>query len=58
MRGIDLYGMGTRTGSSFPEKLGTNNFVSKLVLFNNSSYNLHSFAWELVHLKKKVPDQR
>ena len=52
MGGMNVCRMGTRTGPSFPEELDTNNSVSKLVLSNNSSYNLHSFAWELVYLGK------
>ena len=44
--------IGTRVGPSFPEELGTNDSVSGLVLSNNLSYNLCSFAWELVHLEK------
>ena len=49
--------MNTGAGPSFPEKSGANNSVSGLVLFNNLSYNLYSFAWELVHLGK-VSHQR
>ena len=47
-----MCGIGTRAGSSFLEELDINNSVSGLVLSNNSSYNLCSFAWELVHLGK------
>ena len=36
--------MSTKAGPSFPEESDTNNSVSELVLFNNLSYNLHSFA--------------
>jgi len=50
--GMDMCGMGTGVGSSFSEELGTNNSVSGLVLSNNSSYDLCSFALELVHLGK------
>jgi len=39
-----MCGMGTRAGSSFSKELGTNDSVSRLVLSNNSLYNLHSFA--------------
>ena len=46
--------MGTRAGSYFPEELGTNDFVSELILFNNLLYNLCSFVWELVHLEKST----
>jgi len=43
-------GIGTGAGPSFPEKLGTDNSVSRLILSNNLLYNLYSFAWKLVHL--------
>ena len=39
-----MCGMGTRAGLSFLEGSGTNNFIFGLILFNNLSYNLHSFA--------------
>ena len=35
--------MGTGAGPSFPERLGADNSISKLILSNNLSYNLHSF---------------
>jgi len=49
--------MGTGAGLSFPERLGTDNSISELILFNNLLYNLYFFKWESVHLKK-VPHQR
>ena len=52
MGGIGVCGISIRAGPSFSEELGANNSVSRLVLSNNSSYNLHSFAWELVYLGK------
>ena len=54
---MDMCGMGTGAGLSFPERLGTDNSISELILFNNLLYNLYFFKWELVHLKK-VPHQR
>ena len=36
--------MNTRVGLSLPEKLDINNFIFGLILFNNLSYNLCSFA--------------
>ena len=44
MGGMDVCRMGTRAGPSFPEELGTDNSVSKLVLSNNLLYNLYSFT--------------
>ena len=44
--------MGTGVGLSLLEKLGTNNSISRLILFNKLSYNLDSFVWESVHLEK------
>jgi len=44
MGGMGVCGMGTRAGLSFPEKLDTNNFVSRLVLSNNLLYNLYSLV--------------
>ena len=41
---MSVCGMGTGVGPSFPEDLGANDFVFRLVLSNNSSYNLCSFA--------------
>ena len=41
---MDVCGIGTRAGPSFPEELGANNSVSELILSNNLSYNLHSFV--------------
>jgi len=41
---MDVCGMGTRAGPSFPEELGTDDSVSRLVLSNNLSYSLHSFV--------------
>ena len=49
---MSVCGMGIGAGPSFLEELGTNDSISGLVLSNNSSYNLHSFVWELVHLGK------
>ena len=49
---VGICGMGTRVDSFFPEELGTNNFIFELVLSNSLSYNLHSFAYELVYLEK------
>jgi len=43
MEGIDVYEIGIRTGSSLPEGSNTNNYVSRLILFNNLLYNLCSF---------------
>jgi len=54
MEGIDVYRMDTGAGPSFSEGSDTNNFVSGLILSNNISYNLHSFAWESVHLEKNL----
>jgi len=39
-----MYRLDTGVGLSFPEGSGTDNFVSGLILSNNLSYNLHSFA--------------
>ena len=50
--GIGVCEMSTRADPSFPEELGTNNFIFELVLSNSLSYNLHSFAYELVYLEK------
>ena len=44
MGGMDVCGMDTGAGLSFPERSDTNNSVSKLVLSNNLSYNLYSFV--------------
>jgi len=52
MRGMNVCGMGTGAGLSFPEGSDTNDSVSELVLSNNSSYNLCFFIWELVYLGK------
>ena len=52
MGGMSVCRMGTRTDLSFSEELDINNSVSRLVLSNNSSYNLHSFVWKLVCLGK------
>ena len=54
MEEIGVCKMGTRTDPSFPEELGTNNSVSRLVLSNYLSYNLCSFVQELVHLGKSL----
>ena len=40
-----MCGMSTGADSSFSEELGTNNYVSGLVLSNNSLYNLYSFIY-------------
>jgi len=45
-------GIDTGLGSSLSKGLDTNNFVSRLILSNNLSYNIYSFAWELVYLGK------
>ena len=44
--------IGTGAGLSSLEGLDTDNSVSGLILSNNLIYNLCSFTWELVHLKK------
>jgi len=44
MGGMDVCRIGTRAGLSFPEELGTDNSVSKLILSNDLLYNLHSFT--------------
>ena len=49
---MSMYRLDTGVGLSFPEGSGTDNFVSGLILSNNLSYNLHSFAWESVYLEK------
>ena len=54
MGGMDVCGMDTGAGLSFPERSDTNNSVSKLVLSNNLSYNLYSFVQELVYLEKSL----
>jgi len=36
--------MDTRVGLSLLERLGTNNFISRLILFNKLLYNLDSFV--------------
>ena len=41
---IDVCEIGTRVDPSFSEELGTNNSVSRLVLSNNSLYNLYYFV--------------
>ena len=53
MRGISVCEIGTGAGPSFSEESDTKNSVSRLVLSNNSLYNLYSFAQELVYLEKK-----
>jgi len=45
-------GVGAGAGSSFPEELDINNFVSGLILSNNLLYNLCFFVCKLVHLEK------
>ena len=40
MEGMGVYGMDTEAGPSFPKGSDVNNFISELVLPNNSSYNL------------------
>ena len=52
MGGIGVCRISTGAGPSSSEGLGANNSVSRLVLSNHLSYNLHSFTWELVHLGK------
>ena len=47
-----MCGMDTGAGLSFPERPGINNFISELILFNNLLYNLYSFKWESIYLKK------
>ena len=49
MKGMNVYGMGTRADLYFPKALDTNDSVSELVLSNNLLYNLCSFAWKLVY---------
>jgi len=46
--------IGTRASPSFPEELDANNYVFRLISSNDSSYNLCSFAWELVYLGKSL----
>ena len=36
--------MDTKADLYFTEEPGTDNFISRLILSNNLSYNLHSFA--------------
>ena len=46
---VGICGMGTRVDSFFPEELGTNNSISRLVLSNNSLYNYlnnYSFSYD------------
>ena len=52
MGGIEICRIDTGAGSSFLEGSGTGNFISRLTLSNNSLYNLYSFVWESVHLRK------
>ncbi len=52
MEGICVYRIGTRASLSFPEGLDTDNSISGLILSNNLLYNLYSFVWESVYLKK------
>jgi len=52
MEEMGMCGMNTGAGLSFSE--GTDDSVSRLVLSNNSSYNLCSYVWELVHLGKSL----
>ena len=47
-----MYGIDTGASPSFPEESDTDDSISRLILSNNLLYNLHSFAWELVHLEK------
>jgi len=44
--------MSTGVGLSFPEGSDTNDYVSRLLLSNNLSYNLCYFAQESVYLGK------
>jgi len=44
-------GIGTRVGPSFLEGPSTNNFIFRLILSNNLSYNLYSFVQKLVYLR-------
>ena len=53
IEGMDICRMDTGAGPSFPERLGVDNSISKLILSNNLSYNLHSFMWESVHSGKR-----
>ena len=41
---MDIYKMDTRVGLSLPEGPSIDNFVSRLMLFNNSLYNLYFFV--------------
>ena len=54
MEGMDVCGMGTKASLFFSGELDANDSVSRLVLSNNSSYNLCSFAKELIHLGKSL----
>ena len=52
---IDVSGIDTKAGLSFPEGPDTNNSISRLILSNNLSYNLYSFIWKSVYLEKNYP---
>jgi len=49
---MDICGMGTGAGLSFPEGLDTDNSIFELILSNNLLYNLCFFAWKSVYLEK------
>ena len=49
---MSVYRMGTGAGPSFLEGLGTDDSVSRLILSNNLLYNLCSFVWKSVYLRK------
>jgi len=54
MGGIEICGINIGAGSSFLEESDTGNSISRLILSNNLLYNLYSFVWELVHLRKSL----
>ena len=47
-----MCGVGNGACLSFPEESDTDDSIFELILFNNLSYNLHSFVWESVYLGK------
>ena len=49
---MSVYGMSTKADPSFSEGSGTDNSVSRLILSNNLLYNLYSFIWKSVYLRK------
>ena len=48
MGGMNVYGVCTEVGSSFPKESDADNSISELISSNNLLYNLCSFVWELV----------